>query len=58
MHWSAAEDSLDKTEDTPDRANVEKTQAMSVVQPIPPEILKMLPIMPAQPTFEDRWRLR
>jgi hypothetical protein len=34
-----------------------KAQAMPQVQPIPPEVLKMLPIMPPQPTFEDRWRL-
>jgi len=28
------------------------------MQSIPPEMLRMLPIMPPQPTFEDRWRLR
>jgi len=57
LHWSAAEDSPDKPEDTPDKPKVEKTQAIPEVQPIPPEILKMLPIMPPQATFEDRWRL-
>jgi len=46
LHWSAAEDGPDRPEDTPE------------VQPIPPEVIKMLPIMPPQPTFEDRWRLR
>jgi hypothetical protein len=58
LHWSAAEDSPDKPEDTPARTKVEKTQALSEVQSIPPEIMKMVPIMPPQPTFEDRWRLR
>jgi hypothetical protein len=43
LHWSAAKDS---------------PQAMSEARPIPPELLNMLPIMPPQPTFEDRWRLR
>jgi hypothetical protein len=43
LHWSAAKDG---------------PQAMSEARPIPPELLNMLPIMPPQPTFEDRWRLR
>ena len=58
LHWSAAEDSPDKPEDTPDKPKVGKTQAIPEVQPIPPEILQMFPIMPPQATFEDRWRLR
>ena len=58
LHWSVAKDSPDKPGDTPDKPTVEKTQAMSEAQPIPREILKMLPIMPPQPMFEDRWRLR
>ena len=55
LHWPAAKDSPDKHGDTPDKPKVEKTQAMSEAQPIAP---KMLPIMPPQPTFEDRWKLR
>jgi hypothetical protein len=58
LHWSIANDSPDKPGDTPDKPKVEKTQAMSEAKPIPREILKMLPIMPPQPMFEDRWRLR
>jgi hypothetical protein len=58
LHWSAAKDSPDKPGDVPEKPKVEKTQAMSEAQPIPPEILKMLPTMPPRPTFEDRWRLR
>jgi hypothetical protein len=58
LDWSIANDSRDKPGDTPDKPKVEKTQAMSEAKPIPREILKMLPIMPSQPMFEDRWRLR
>jgi hypothetical protein len=58
LHWSAAKDSPDAPDDMPDKPKVGKTQTMSQVQPIPPEILQMFPIMPPQPTFEDRWRLR
>jgi len=50
LHWSAAED-------TPNKPEAEKTQAILEVRPIPPEVLRMLPIMPPQPTFEDRWRM-
>jgi hypothetical protein len=58
LHWSAADDSRDEPKDKPDKTKVEKIQALSEVQSIPPEILKIVPIMPSQPTFEDRWRLR
>jgi hypothetical protein len=58
LHWSAVKDGLDKPGGTPDRTKVEKAQVMLESQRIPAEILKMLPIMPPQPTFEDRWRLR
>jgi hypothetical protein len=58
LHWSAAKGSPDTPEDTPDKPKVGKTQAVSEVQPISPDILKMLPIMPPNPTFEDRWKLR
>jgi hypothetical protein len=58
LGWSVSKESPDKTGDTPDKSGVNKTQAMSEAQPIRPEILNMLPIMPPQPTFEDRWRLR
>ena len=51
LHWSAAEG-------TSDKPKVGQAQAMSEVQPAPPEILKMLPVTPPQLTFEDRWRLR
>ena len=58
LNWSAAKDSSDQHGDAPDKPKVEKSQAMSEAQPVPPELLKMLPIMPPQPTFEDRWKLR
>jgi hypothetical protein len=58
LHWSAGNESPDKPGDTPDKPKAEKAQAMSEAQPIPPELLKMMPTMPPQPTFEDRWRLR
>jgi hypothetical protein len=53
LHWSIANDSPDKPGDTPDKPKIEKTQATSEAKPIPREILKMLPIMPPQPMFED-----
>ena len=55
LHWPVAQADSDKVAAAP--VKVEKTQAISEVQAIPPEMLKMLPIMPPQPTFEDRWRL-
>jgi hypothetical protein len=58
LHWSAATDSSDMHGDTPDKPKSEKTQAMSEAQPISPERSKMLPLIPPQPTFEDRWKLR
>jgi hypothetical protein len=58
LHWSAGKGGLDKPEDPPDKPKMDKAQAMLEAQRIPVEILKMLPIMPPQPTFEDRWRLR
>jgi hypothetical protein len=57
LHWSAAEASLDRPEDSPTMTGGKKTQAALEGQPIPPELTKMLPVMPSQPTFEDRWRL-
>jgi hypothetical protein len=58
LHWSSAVDSPNMHVDTPDKPKSEKTQAMSEAQPLSPEILKMLPILPPHPTFEDRWNLR
>ena len=58
LHWSTPTDSADMHGDTPDKPKLEKTQAMSEAEPISPERLKMLPPMPPQPTFEDRWKLR
>jgi hypothetical protein len=58
LHWSAATDSSDMHGDTPNKPRSERTQAMSEAQPLSPEILKMLPILPPHPTFEDRWNLR
>jgi hypothetical protein len=57
LHWPAAEDSPDTPENMPDKPKVERTQAIPEMQPIPPGILNMLPIMPPQATFDDRWRL-
>jgi hypothetical protein len=57
LHWSAAEDSLDKSEGTAKTPEAEISQEAPEMLPIPPEVLKMLPVMPQQPTFEDRWRL-
>jgi hypothetical protein len=56
LHWPIAEADSDRTQTAP--VKMEKTQAVSQVQAVPPEMLQMLPIMPPQPTFEDRWRLR
>jgi hypothetical protein len=58
LHWSAGKGGLDKPGETPDKPKIDKTQAMLEPQRSPAEILEMLPIMPPQPTFEDRWRLR
>jgi len=58
LHWSAAKDGPDKPGDTPEKPKAENAQVMSEAQKIPAELLMMLPIMPPQPTFEDRWRLR
>jgi hypothetical protein len=57
LHWPAAADSFDKSEETTKKPEAEKSQETREMLPIPPELLKMLPIMPQQPTFEDRWRL-
>jgi len=63
LHWSAGDDNPDRTADTSDKPEMAKAQAVAPVhaipqvQPIPLEVLKMLPILPPQPTFEDRWRL-
>jgi hypothetical protein len=57
LHWPDGDDAPDRTERPLDKPEMAKAQAMPQVQPIPPEVLKMLPIMPPQPTFEDRWRL-
>lgn len=56
LHWPVAEAEPDRVQAAPLR--MEKTQAVSQMQAVPPEMLQMLPIMPPQPTFEDRWRLR
>ena len=58
LHWPATDDSPGKLEVTLNKPKEEKLQAIPEVLPVPPEILKMLPIMPPQPSFEDRWRLR
>jgi hypothetical protein len=48
---------LGKTQEL-DRTQEERAQVIPEVAPVPPELLKMLPIMPLQPSFEDRWRLQ
>jgi hypothetical protein len=57
LHWPADDDSHDRLSDTLDKPKEENLLAMPQVQPVPSELLKMLPIMPPQPSFEDRWRL-
>ena len=56
LHWPVAEADIGRAPAAPVR--MEKTQTVSQVQAVPPEMLQMLPIMPPEPTFEDRWRLR
>jgi hypothetical protein len=56
LHWAASGDS-DMLEDTPDKPKEEKILAQPEMRPIPPEVLNMLPILPRQPSFEDRWRM-
>jgi len=61
LHWSHADDTPARparTEQTLDKPEFANAQAAPQMQSIPPEMLRMLPIMPPQPTFEDRWRLR
>jgi hypothetical protein len=41
-----------------DKPHEERVPAPPQVQPIQPELLQMLPILPMRPSFEDRWRLR
>jgi hypothetical protein len=48
---------LGKTQEL-DRTQEERAQVIPEVAPVPPELLKMLPIMPLQPSFGDRWRLQ
>ena len=55
LHWPATDP--EKLEVTLNKPKEERLQAIPEVRPVPPEILKMLPIMPPQPSFEDRWRL-
>ena len=56
LHWPLAEAESVRAEAAP--VKIERTQTISQVQAVPAEMLQMLPIMPPQPTFEDRWRLR
>ncbi len=58
LHWSAADGSPSKTEAALEERNVAQTQPVAEMRPIPPEVWQMLPILPPQPTFEDRWKLR
>jgi hypothetical protein len=57
LHWPAAADSADLPDVAPGRADGKKAQASLEWRPIPPELTQMLPVMPPEPTFEDRWRL-
>jgi hypothetical protein len=56
LHWAASGDS-DTLEDTRDKPKEEKLLAQPEMRTIPPEVLNMLPILPRQPLFEDRWRM-
>jgi hypothetical protein len=57
LHWPTSDDSADTPEVTLDKRKEERILASPEVRPIPPEVLMMLPVMPLQPSFEDRWRL-
>jgi hypothetical protein len=57
LHWPSADEGRDTLEVTPDKPKGEKVQAIPQIQSIPSEVLQMLPILPPQPSFEDRWRL-
>jgi hypothetical protein len=58
LHWPTSDDSADAPEVTLDKRKERRILASPEVRPIPPEVLMMLPVMPLQPSFEDRWRLR
>ena len=58
LHWPAAHDRLSKVETTPKKYKDLRASPIAERVPIPVQLLQMLPILPAQPTFEDRWRLR
>ena len=64
LHWPAEsgreadQGSYDKPEAALDESKVKQTRLAPEQAPIPTELLQMLPIMPPEPTFEDRWRLR
>jgi len=57
LHWPAAQDSADLPDAAPGKTADKKTQASLEWRPIPPEFTQMLPVMPPEPTFEDRWLL-
>ena len=54
LHWSV-KNGADESETV---YKPKQSQAMPEVQPAPLEVLQMVPIMPPQLTFEERWRLR
>jgi hypothetical protein len=58
LHWPADTDSPDRLAATLDKPKDQDALTAPEVQSMAPEILQMLPVMPPQPSFEDRWRLR
>jgi hypothetical protein len=57
LHWPAAQDGADSPDVAPGKPDGKKAQASLEWQPIPSGLTQMLPVMPSEPTFEDRWRL-
>jgi hypothetical protein len=64
LHWPAQSNreadqgSHVKLEAELDESKVKQAKLAPEPAPVPTELLQMLPIMPPEPTFEDRWRLR
>ncbi len=58
LHWPTADGGSSKIETALEKPNRSQTQPTAEMRPVPLEVLQMLPILPPQPTFEDRWRLR
>lgn len=57
LHWTAGDENGDQLSATLDKPKGRRASWSPEAQSIAPELLQTLPIMPSQPSFEDRWRL-